>query len=1049
MEIKKGRFCLNYSFKTTSPMKNAIVFLIFATISCSALAQCNADLYLNTQEDIDQFLIDYVGCTDWTGSIEILVSGQESLDATGTVGTPISDLDGLQNLEYIYSLTIWVEHNYDIPFSIAGLSNLISAEYIYFQGLNDYNGLQNLETVSGSMTLLCGPTQNIWPVDLTDVPRFDLFESLTSVGDLNIWAADFDFSDVTGAFPALTTANLISFPRMHFGTFEGFQNVSSLGAFDIGMNLETNFCGHLNVLNNLESIGTIDFYDLHIFTFNSFQSLTYADGIASEVRPLSTPTVVEFPELTNCGALFLAALCNTPDGFVNYNFNELETIEYVGEGAGYLHLWLGTNCGDMPHQVNLNSLVSVEGFVELWESGFVISAPLLHTIHGSGSSPYNGSLIIDISYISSLDFLSALETVTGSITVTGNTLLTDCDVEILCEKLSNTPELVTINNNAPGCMDATEVSLSCGESSVAGIVFADLDCDGVFNNSDVTLSNPVLLDLNGTPIGSSNGAGQYFIPLDENSSLTYVPQTPDGLLPTSSSTIITGATPEAVTGQNIGLCIDPNVHNLMLNLVPTAGPRPGFENRYVLLVTNQSGNTESATLVFNMVNMYGASIIDADGGVINGGTITWDIPAIIGFETLDFEVTLLVNASTPLGINYTCSSAVALQGNIDLDLSNNSETLTQQVTGSYDPNDIQVNIEEYEHVLLSQDEGLDLEYTIRFQNTGTAPAEFVIVKDIIEEDLSLGSIQMISASHPYELRFNENREVEWFFDNIQLPDSTTDLEGSQGYIHYRIKTNPALAMNDIIENTASIYFDYNAPVITNTATTVFYECPEELAITTEGSNCPGEYIVVLATYGWDEFYWTVDDIYSGSGLGISIDNAVSGTYSISCDASTEYCAAHQVFELTINEQPVTPIITQNGNFLVATGSGLFTWSLNGNVLDDTNNTIEITESGSYGVMVTSNGCDSEITTAEFLYVGVEEGQLKNMIVYPNPTTDFITIVLPQGATDNAIIITDAMGKVVKRMENLNVNQLTIDCSDWATGIYEVRCGEWNRAFIRN
>jgi hypothetical protein len=49
-----------------------------------------------------------------------------------------------------------------------------------------------------------------------------------------------------------------------------------------------------------------------------------------------------------------------------------------------------------------------------------------------------------------------------------------------------------------------------------------------------------------------------------------------------------------------------------------------------------------------------------------------------------------------------------------------------------------------------------------------------------------------------------------------LPDSTSDYEGSMGYFQYRLKPLPNLPNGTQIENTAYIYFDYNAPIITNT-----------------------------------------------------------------------------------------------------------------------------------------------------------------------------------------------------------------------------------------
>jgi hypothetical protein len=54
-----------------------------------------------------------------------------------------------------------------------------------------------------------------------------------------------------------------------------------------------------------------------------------------------------------------------------------------------------------------------------------------------------------------------------------------------------------------------------------------------------------------------------------------------------------------------------------------------------------------------------------------------------------------------------------------------------------------------------------------------------------------------------------------------LPDSTSDSEGSKGFVQYRIKPKSNLQLGTQIENTANIYFDYNPAVITNTTINEF------------------------------------------------------------------------------------------------------------------------------------------------------------------------------------------------------------------------------------
>ncbi len=135
--------------------------------------------------------------------------------------------------------------------------------------------------------------------------------------------------------------------------------------------------------------------------------------------------------------------------------------------------------------------------------------------------------------------------------------------------------------------------------------------------------------------------------------------------------------------------------------------------------------------------------------------------------------------------------------------------------GSFDPNDKKVSPEGItdEHFIRSNDV---LEYTIRFQNTGTDTAFTVLIKDLISSHLDLSTIQTIASSHPYSFSITEERLVEWRFDNILLPDSSTNELESNGFVKFSIKQNEENEDGTAIQNTSSIYFDFNNPIVTNT-----------------------------------------------------------------------------------------------------------------------------------------------------------------------------------------------------------------------------------------
>jgi len=109
----------------------------------------------------------------------------------------------------------------------------------------------------------------------------------------------------------------------------------------------------------------------------------------------------------------------------------------------------------------------------------------------------------------------------------------------------------------------------------------------------------------------------------------------------------------------------------------------------------------------------------------------------------------------------------------------------------------------------------DLEYTIRFQNTGTDTAFTVTVMDKLSALLDISSMQMISSSYNYELSI-VNGFAKWIFKNILLPDSNTNELASHGFVKFKIKPLPGLMVTDSIPNAANIYFDYNTAVTTNT-----------------------------------------------------------------------------------------------------------------------------------------------------------------------------------------------------------------------------------------
>jgi uncharacterized repeat protein (TIGR01451 family) len=146
--------------------------------------------------------------------------------------------------------------------------------------------------------------------------------------------------------------------------------------------------------------------------------------------------------------------------------------------------------------------------------------------------------------------------------------------------------------------------------------------------------------------------------------------------------------------------------------------------------------------------------------------------------------------------------------------------------GAYDPNDKQAFPQGYgeNHYIEAGDL---IRYRLRFQNTGTDTAFTVVIRDALSPWLDINTLQPGSASHAFRTSIESGRTLVFTFDNIRLPDSTTNLAASQGFVDFAIRVDRNTPLETRIENNAGIYFDFNEPVITNT---VFHTVGEDFIL---------------------------------------------------------------------------------------------------------------------------------------------------------------------------------------------------------------------------
>lgn len=138
----------------------------------------------------------------------------------------------------------------------------------------------------------------------------------------------------------------------------------------------------------------------------------------------------------------------------------------------------------------------------------------------------------------------------------------------------------------------------------------------------------------------------------------------------------------------------------------------------------------------------------------------------------------------------------------------------RQVIGSYDPNQktaVPAGVEPYYTLAANR----PVQYTIDFQNTGTDTAYRVLLRDVLPADFDLNTFRAGASSHPctWEIRGNT---LNVLFFPIALPDSNVNEPASRGFFSFELDQLPDLPVGTDFYNTASIIFDFNPPIITNT-----------------------------------------------------------------------------------------------------------------------------------------------------------------------------------------------------------------------------------------
>lgn len=356
-----------------------------------------------------------------------------------------------------------------------------------------------------------------------------------------------------------------------------------------------------------------------------------------------------------------------------------------------------------------------------------------------------------------------------------------------------------------------------------GTAFRDLNGDGIQTVGEPGFANRAFVANPSGLLGFSGNSGLYEI-YSNIGSYTIAPvSTPlyYNLLPPTSHSASFASLGQADYSNDFAFQPIPNMNDLKVRLTArTHGARLGRTEGYHIDYENVGTTTiNNAAVSFKFPS--GASFAFAapfatgvypgnDSVVWNVGTLT---PGQTGFIFVAVSIPTNFALGTMLDLNARITPLAGDQAPQD-----NLSEIQHEVVGSFDPNE--------KRVFPTGDiapsfvaNGEYLEYTVYFQNTGNDTAYFVRLLDTISNNLDLSTFEFLSSSHANIWSIDHNRQLKVDYNQIMLPDSFVDEVASHGYFKYRLKPLSTLQLGSEIENRANIYFDFNAPIVTNTTVT--------------------------------------------------------------------------------------------------------------------------------------------------------------------------------------------------------------------------------------
>ncbi|MEM1358214.1 MAG: SdrD B-like domain-containing protein, partial [Bacteroidota bacterium] len=352
---------------------------------------------------------------------------------------------------------------------------------------------------------------------------------------------------------------------------------------------------------------------------------------------------------------------------------------------------------------------------------------------------------------------------------------------------------------------------------VVGTVFLDRDGNGEQGAEEEGLTNfPIQLRGGNLDRCFTNTEGAFRFPALENQTYTV------GVLDENCYELTTDPATYTLTfsadsSYQLRFGLRRITGNPTVNVTLHSGPiRCGFTVPFWLTIRNNGCDSLGGKVSLDLGDNVILTDSERPALTLDGGVYTWDYPGLLPGQIHQIRLMLTMPDET---FN---DQIIPLLATSESDGLRDTFYYDQRLRCAIDPNDklVSPSRPEASNSNYTQfDEWLT--YTIRFQNTGTDTAFNVRIEDQLPAELDFATFTPLASSDPYRTVIDKSGRVIFYFDNIMLPDSNVNEPASHGFITFEIQALAGQEEFTLARNTAGIYFDFNAPVITNTVTSTF------------------------------------------------------------------------------------------------------------------------------------------------------------------------------------------------------------------------------------